>query len=169
MNATAIPEAEIAAAYAAALSYARTSASRGGDDLSERLIDAATDVVLWARDHYDPGRGKPFGAWCHGCVSLAVRRATHRAASYPRPDRGRGRPADDAARDDPPARAEGMPTDRPTVEAFADLPDDLRFTARLTCVDGYSYEDAGLLTGVSKEAVRLRLIRAAKLVAAATA
>ena len=112
--------------------------------------------VFWriyrARGAYDPRRS--FGAWARRIASNAaidhLRRA-HRAAA-------------DAARipSSPPRSAARRDIQVRVERAFLALPATLRVVADLAFVDGWPVEEIADALGLSKTAVKFRLIRARK-------
>lgn len=152
---------ELAKAYRLALNYAKRQAGSHGDETAEALQDAATDGVMNARDRFDPARCTAgFGPFCMAVVKTRVRRAQRRLA-----DRRRREPSHSPLPEDFPARELPAAGGVPMTPDLRDLPPDLRDTVRLVYVDGYSYEDAGLLLGVSNFTVSERLRRAAHMLA----
>lgn len=147
-----IPDAEIAAALAAAERLARARAPTPA--LAELAADKAADAVLRATRTYDRRRG-PFAGYARSFVWLAVSAALKK----PLPRRARPIAAENARPD-----AHAAPAIPPPE--FDRLPPALRVAATLHLVHGYSLTDAALLSGcATRREFRLRLLAAAAFLA----
>lgn len=146
---------EIAEAYTRALAHA-AGVGRRFPALAELALDAATDGVLWAAQHYNRAVG-PFVAFAGAAVRRFVGRALHKAA-----DKRRDKPTVGTITDDLAARETPAAGEVPLSATIRDLPDDERDAVRLFMLDGYNLRDCGFLLGCSPETVRTRLRQAAE-------
>jgi DNA-directed RNA polymerase specialized sigma24 family protein len=163
-------DAEIATAYALALSYAKRRAP-GPDELTECAIDAATDGVMWAIGHYSAEKApKGFLPFAAAAVSKWVWRkvSEHAKRHAERPGVVSFDSLADDGTDAPAAYAGEWLEDNkrslgnvPLPAILADLPDDLLAAVRFFYVDKYDLRECGLLLGCEMETVRRRLKAAA--------
>ena len=137
-----------------ALRYARKI---GGNRFEEEAIDAATDAVLRALEAYEPDRG-PWPAYAMGGVKLAVLRAVIDARRQQR-----AAYLDDQ---DPAARPVAYAGPAGMLPDLSDLPEAIRDAVRLYYVDRFTMAEVGMLLGVTNEAIRLRLNKAAAILGA---
>lgn len=151
-----VPEAAIASAYSWAIEHARIRA-RGGSEVEDELTDAATSAVLWAIERCT--NPATFENFAKSAVRRWVARQLYRIARKRRNRRSAADADEDGRVEDLRARV-AKPT-RPTMNDA--LPDELAFTVSLYLEHGFSMYEIGLLTGVAKNTVMLRLKRAAVL------
>jgi RNA polymerase sigma factor (sigma-70 family) len=148
----------------AAIAYARKKA-RGRSDLTELLLDAATDAVIRAVDLYQPDRGGfRVYAWrgIRRGVGTALRRWLDRLGRRPEMlsiDGG----ADSRSYDPPDTRPTGLAALHPDTVRM--LSPGQREAVELYCVEGYTLREAGERLGITAAAVRARLIAAAERIA----
>lgn len=152
-----IPDADILAAYEAAVAYAKRR-GRGRLDITERLIDAATDAVLWCRAKCT--NATSFRRFCGRTTERAVKRVERRECGA-----AANRPAVGTLSEDA-ARVVEARSEKPAAPLLIeDLPEELAFAVRLYFVDGYTLREIGLLVGQSPNTVDLHIKKAAHLLA----
>lgn len=152
-----VPESEVSAAYKSALAFAKRR-GRGRLDITEALIDSATDAVMWCVQKCEDV--KTFRRFATRTVSHWVRRAEKRA-EFRAGQKPPACPLSEEAADALESRRE-KPSEPLLIE---DLPDDLAFIVRLYMVDGYTLREIGLLVSCSPNTVDLKLKKAAELLA----
>jgi RNA polymerase sigma-70 factor (ECF subfamily) len=136
--------------YACRLAYQSGGGSADAEDL---LQEALTRAYLGLHGLRDPQR---FGGWL-----LAIVRRRHLSRLKAR----RGDPELLGDRDGLFAAAYETQSElaQAALEALARLPDGPRELLALTCLDGFSPDEAAAALGIAPRAVRMRLTRARKL------
>lgn len=138
------PDAEIAAVYEWAISYAARRAG-GPWELADAATDAATDALLWAAAHYRPDRGK-FAKFAKAIVCRRVAGAiarTRRLLAL--------RPVSLTA--DPVAPPTGA-GEVPAPVSFGEIPEEFREVARIYYVEGRGLAESARLLGIEIGMVR---------------
>lgn len=140
--------------------YAQWKA-RGNRQLTDHLLDAATEAVVRALNNYNPERG-PFGPYAMSYVSKAVASECRRFLT-----RQEERPGllsfhlDPDLTYDPPASTRQSAPEVPISIELLDLPDRLREPVLLYFIHGYTFDEIGNLLGISERTVRGRIELAA--------
>lgn len=159
-------EDEIATAYADALAHAKRRAPRP-DELTEAAIDAATNGVMWALEHYDPAQAsKGFGPFCAAAVKRFVWRGieAHAKRHHQRPGMV---PLAEWNTEDGTQLARpcyGGSGEIPLPLSVQELPADLRDAVAFFYVHGFNQRECAMLCGVSLDTFQQRLKRAAELI-----
>ncbi len=139
------------------------SASRGMcGNLREAALDSATDAIMWAFKHWAPSSGG-FEAFAASVVRTWIPRTItqerRRFAASPAHVELREELAAPALKEHDDGRDFNLP------ESIQRLPDELRDLVRLFYVDRFTLRECALLFGIGPETARVRLKRAAELLA----
>lgn len=166
MGATKPTDAQVAAAFAAALAYAERVAGEGAHwETLDAARDGATNGIMWALRNWNAAKAGDGGF--EAFASKGFRRFVGRALAHlarslhSRPNVVSLSGLEDAGREVEIVAKAVASGAIPLPEAVQELPEELRSAVRLFYVDRLTLRECGLLLGCAPDTVQERLKRAA--------